>query len=182
MPCVLRWNFSFWLAVTDGLESIRSQIQHNEQIICGHCTYNTVDSYQSGSGRSVTVICQKLWYVFSWTDNGTVKCFSACFECVELTWLKDLLLFWFETICLMDLAATLETTTFRDSDLETVLITILINNYLSLNLNSKQWLHFKLWMLRWQQRQCHWDQIKFLSLTQLLLVDWLFIRNSAVLS
>jgi hypothetical protein len=33
MPCVLRWNFSCWLAVTDGLESVRSQIQHNEQII-----------------------------------------------------------------------------------------------------------------------------------------------------
>ena len=56
---------------------------------------------------------------------------------MELTWLKDLLLnFDLETICLMGLAATLETTTFRDSDLETVLITILINNYLSLNLNS----------------------------------------------
>ena len=159
-----------------------SQIQHNEQIICGHCTYYNIILLilinLGQAGLSLSFARSFGMYFVNWQINGTVKCFfSACFEwmCgIDLAQRLIVILIWDDMSDRPYSTATLETTTFRDSDLETVLITILTNIYHWIW--TQQWLHFKLWMLRWQQRQCHWDQIKFLSLTQLLF-SWLIIHS-----
>ena len=187
MPCVLRWNFSCWLAVTDGLESIRhlrSSTMNKSYAATALINIILLILINLGqAGLSLSFARSFGMYFVNWQINGTVKCFFllALNECVELTWLKDLLLFWFETICLIGLTATLETTTFRDSDLETVLITILTNIYHWIwtrnndyILNCECFVDNNVSVTEIRSNSFHW--------LSSYLVDWLFIRNSAVLN
>ena len=191
MPCVLRWNFSCWLAVTDGLESIR------------HLRSSTMNkSYAATAliniillilinlcqaGLSLSFARSFGMYFVNWQFNGTVKCqmfFFACFEwmCgIDLAQRLIVILIWDDMSDRPYSTATLETTTFRDSDLETVLITILINIYHWIwtrnndyILNCECFVDNNVSVTEIRSNSFHW--------LSSYLVDWLFIRNSAVLN
>ena len=166
-----------------------SQIQHNEQIICDHCTYYNIILLilinLGQAGLSLSFARSFGMYFVNWQINGTVKCFfSACFEwmCgIDLAQRLIVILIWDDMSDRPYSTATLETTTFRDSDLETVLITILINIYHWIwtrnndyILNCECFVDNNVSVTEIRSNSFHW--------LSSYLVDWLFIRNSAVLN